>query len=67
MEGRVRWFSRDKGYGFIASDDGGADLFVHHTQIRTEDQFKTLEEGQKVSFTPTETSKGRAAEDVHPL
>lgn len=67
MEGRVRWFSREKGYGFIAPDDGGDDCFVHHTQIRTEQPFKTLEDGQRVRFTPTDTKKGRAAEEVHPL
>ena len=61
-EGKVRWFSEKKGYGFIQQDDG-PDLFVHHTGI-TGEGFKTLSEGQKVRFEVEETSKGPKAKDV---
>ena len=49
MYGTVKWFNADKGFGFIANDDGSADVFVHFSAIMT-DGFKTLQEGQKVTF-----------------
>jgi len=52
-EGTVKWFSQEKGYGFIIPDDGGEDLFVHHTGIVGEG-FKTLDEGEKVSYEVTQ-------------
>lgn len=49
MNGTVKWFNAQKGYGFITNDQGGEDVFVHFSSIVT-DGFKTLEEGQKVTF-----------------
>ena len=62
--GTVKWFSNDKGYGFITQDDGGQDLFVHHTEIAGSG-FKTLAEGAKVEFEVTQGQKGPQATDVH--
>ena len=61
-EGKVRWFSEKKGFGFIEQDNG-QDLFVDHTSI-TGEVFKTLSEGQKVRFEIEETSKGSSAKNV---
>ena len=61
-EGKVKWFNEKKGFGFI-EQDGGKDLFVHHTAI-TGEGFKTLSEGQRVRFEVEETPKGPKAKDV---
>jgi CspA family cold shock protein len=55
--GTVKWFNREKGYGFIAPDDGGQDLFVHFSAIEGSG-FKTLAEGAKVEFQVTQGQKG---------
>ena len=60
--GTVKWFNDEKGYGFIAPEEG-EDVFVHHTAIQGEG-FKTLAEGQKVQFDLTRTEKGARAENV---
>jgi cold shock protein len=62
-QGTVKWFSDEKGYGFISPDDGGEDLFVHHTGIAGSG-FKSLEEGQKVTYEATQGRKGMQAEQV---
>jgi CspA family cold shock protein len=61
-EGKVKWFNEKKGFGFI-EQDGGKDLFVHYTAI-TSEGFKTLSEGQRVSFEVEETPKGPKAKNV---
>lgn len=61
-EGTVKWFSDQKGYGFIEQENGN-DLFVHFSEIQG-DGFKTLAEGQKVTFEPTEGPKGPQATNV---
>ncbi|MFT8636677.1 MAG: cold-shock protein [Pseudoclavibacter sp.] len=64
--GTVKWFNAEKGYGFIAPDDGGDDVFAHYSAIATEG-FRTLEENQKVSFEVKQGPKGLQAEEIHPL
>ncbi|MDI9419391.1 MAG: cold shock domain-containing protein [Firmicutes bacterium] len=62
MQGRVKWFNAEKGYGFIEREDGG-DVFVHFSAIQ-EDGFKTLEEGQAVEFDIIEGERGPQAANV---
>jgi len=62
--GKVKWFDAKKGYGFIEMDDGGGDIFVHFSSINGEG-FKTLEEGQKVTFEVGEGKKGKQALNVN--
>ncbi|MCX7817344.1 MAG: cold-shock protein [Syntrophales bacterium] len=64
-EGRVKWFSEQKGFGFIEKD-GGGDVFVHYTAIQGSG-FRTLTEGQRVRFEITQGKKGPAAINVKPL
>src|SRR5262245_15357912 len=63
--GTVKWFSNDKGYGFITPDDGSSDVFVHHSSIEGEG-FKTLDEGAKVEYETEDGPKGPAASGVKP-
>jgi CspA family cold shock protein len=63
-EGVVKWFSSEKGYGFITPDGGGKDLFVHFSAIGGSG-FKSLEEGQRVSFESKEGPKGPQADAVN--
>lgn len=64
MRGTVKWFSDEKGFGFI-QQDGGEDVFVHHTSILGEG-FKSLSEGQIVEFEVTKGQKGLQATNVRP-
>jgi CspA family cold shock protein len=61
--GTVKWFNDSKGYGFITPDDGGEDLFAHFSAINMSG-FKTLKEGQKVSFEVTQGPKGKQASNI---
>jgi CspA family cold shock protein len=63
--GIVKWFSDEKGYGFITPDDGGKDLFVHFSNIDGEG-FKTLREDQPVEYEPSQGQKGPEATNVKP-
>jgi len=63
ITGTVKWFNDAKGFGFIVRDDGGKDVFVHHTAINAQG-FKSLKEGQKVEFEVVEGKKGPAAANV---
>jgi cold shock protein len=65
-QGTVKWFSVEKGYGFISPDEGGEDVFVHHTGV-TGEGFKTLEEGAKVSYEASQGRKGLQADNVSRL
>jgi CspA family cold shock protein len=64
--GTVKWFNDEKGFGFIASDDGGRDLFVHHSSINS-DGYRSLSEGTKVSFEEEAGPKGPKAINVTKL
>ena len=64
-QGTVKWFNAEKGFGFICNDDGG-DVFVHHTAIIGEG-YRSLDEGQKVSFDVTQGQKGLQASNVTKL
>ena len=63
--GTVKWFNSEKGYGFIANDEGGEDVFVHYSAIQS-DGYKSLKEGQKVSFdTEADTKNPNKLRAVH--
>ncbi|MDA0225360.1 MAG: cold-shock protein [Proteobacteria bacterium] len=61
--GKVKWFNDSKGFGFITPDDGGKDLFAHHSSIQM-DGYKSLKEGQAVSFDVQQGQKGPAAGNI---
>jgi CspA family cold shock protein len=65
-QGTVKWFTADKGFGFIEQDGGGADVFVHHSAIAA-DGFRTLNENQRVEFDVTAGPKGPQAANVRPV
>ena len=65
-KGTVKWFSNQKGYGFVTPDGGGKDVFVHHSAILGEG-YKTLDEGQAVEFDVTQGPKGEQAANVRKL
>ena len=62
-QGTVKWFNGEKGFGFIAPDDGGKDLFVHFSSI-TQDGYRSLDENQRVEFDAVAGAKGPQAENV---
>ncbi len=62
-QGTVKWFSEEKGYGFITPDEGGADLFVHYSGI-VGNGFKSIDEGEKVTYEAAQGKKGMQAENV---
>jgi CspA family cold shock protein len=62
-QGTVKWFNAEKGFGFIAPDDGTADVFVHYSAI-TSSGYRSLDENQRVEFTTTQGPKGPQAEQV---
>jgi CspA family cold shock protein len=65
-KGTVKWFNADKGFGFITPEDGGKDLFVHHSEIRSGGGYATLNDGQSVEFDLGEGQKGPCATNVIP-
>ncbi len=68
VNGTVKWFNSEKGYGFIEQDNGGKDVFVHFRQINNPGYGRvSLDEGQKVTFSIGEGQKGPQAENVTPL
>jgi cold shock protein len=65
-QGTVKWFNADKGFGFISQDDGGNDVFVHHSGIDG-GGFRSLDEGQRVQFEVSQGDKGLKATGVRPV
>jgi CspA family cold shock protein len=63
-KGTVKWFNADKGFGFITPEDGGKDLFVHHSEIQAGGKYATLNDGQKVEFEVGQGQKGPCANKV---
>ncbi len=64
--GTVKWFNAEKGFGFIAPEDGSADVFAHYSAIQSSG-YRSLEENQKVEFDVTQGPKGPQAENIRPL
>jgi len=66
QQGTVKWFNAEKGYGFIAVDGGGPDVFVHYSAIQTSG-YRSLDEAQRVEFEVTQGTRGPQADQVRPL
>ena len=66
VQGKVKWFNDKSGYGFLTPEDGTSDVFVHFSAIQS-DAYKTLEEGQEVSYDVTQGEKGPQAANVVPM
>ncbi len=64
--GTVKWFNAEKGYGFIAPEDGSQDVFAHYSAIQS-NGYRSLEEGQRVEFDTAQGPKGLQAENIRPL
>ncbi|MBT1263258.1 cold-shock protein [Pseudomonas pergaminensis] len=64
--GTVKWFNAEKGFGFIAPDDGSADVFAHYSAV-TSDGYKSLNEGQRVEFDVVQGPKGLHAANIRPI
>ena len=64
IKGTVKWFSSDKGYGFIVPEDGSKELFVLHSEIQSDGEFSSLSDGQSVEFEVGEGPKGPCAVNV---
>ena len=65
-QGTVKWFNGEKGFGFIAVDGGGEDVFVHYSAIASSG-YRSLDEGQRVEFETTQGQKGLQADNVRPI
>jgi CspA family cold shock protein len=65
-QGTVKWFNADRGYGFIAPDDGTPDVFVHHSAIKGEG-YRSLEDNQRVEYTASQGAKGPQADEVRAI
>ena len=66
-KGTVKWFNADKGFGFITPEDGGKDLFVHFSEIKSNGEYATLNDGQEVEFEIGQGQKAQCATCVVPL
>jgi CspA family cold shock protein len=65
-QGTVKWFNADKGFGFIAPDDGTPDVFVHHSAIKI-DGYRSLDDNQRVEYVASRGPKGPQADEVRPI
>jgi CspA family cold shock protein len=67
QNGTVKWFDDGKGFGFISPEDGGKDLFAHHSEIKNGGGFRSLQENQRVEFEVKQGPKGPQAANIRPL